>query len=1064
MPEIPEPAHRQENQPATDNEVQRGPWFSVLAKAVISVIVALTVAGIYAAFTIPIAVFPTTNFPRVIIGVDNGVMPINQMMVTITRPLEEAVNTVRGLTLVRSITSRGSAEIDLYFNWHVNMFRTLQRAENAVSRAESSLPPTVRLDIHRLRFSSFPVLAFGITSDTIPDTRLWQIATYDIKPRINRVAGVSSVLVQGSAIPEYDIVPDPARLLRTGITVPEILTAVQRANLIESPGLIAAHHQLVLNLLDSQVHDPAQLADIVVRRTTAGVPIHIGDIADVRLTKQPNYTIVTSDGKPGVLISINRQPGANTVAVDKGVYAEMAQIRKNLPPGIHFSVFYDQGELIREAISSVRDAILIGIVLATLVIVLFLRDWGSSAVAGLVIPITVVITCLILKLLGQTFNLMTLGGLAAAVGLVIDDAIVVIENIVIHRDAGQRRFHAIASSLAELQVPLLGSTATPVVIFLPLILVTGVTGTFFRALAITMTSALLVSLALALTWTPTLSQFLVRRKDTVPPDQQFDEFFSPQDEAARLMAAEEATIGGWMRTIIQQYERLLRFVLGHPWWLAGFALLLVAGSYFSYKSLGSDMLPKMDEGEIVVEYITPPGTSLAETNRIVSHVVQIIRSAPEVIATSRRTGLQLGLAAVTEANTGDISVRLSNHRSRSVFQIMDSLRAKVTAQYPMLDVDFHQTLGDMIGDLSNQPQPVVIKLFCPDAAVLRHWAPIVADRISTIPGIVGVLNGIDNRIASPDTVYHIHPSIVATSGFTPSEVATDANALLDGDVASTPMVVNNRMYDIRVRFPRQYRATPQAMDNTVFLSSMGTTATLGSLATVQHLPGQMEIREENIQRLVEVTARLDSSTSLGQAIPNVKKAVAALHLPPQIRVAYGGTYESQQKSFHDLMLVLVTGLVLVFLVLLFEFRSFSAPISILASAVLSTSGVFLALLITNTDFNISSFMGLIMVVGIVSKNGILLLDADVKFRAAGLSPYDAMIQAGRRRLRPLMMTAVAAVCGMFPLALAIGAGSQMLQPLAIAVIGGILISMLLSLVITPAVHYYMSGHREESPL
>ena len=374
----------------------------------------------------------------------------------------------------------------------------------------------------------------------------------------------------------------------------------------------------------------------------------------------------------------------------------------------------------------------------------------------------------------------------------------------------------------------------------------------------------------------------------------------------------------------------------------------------------------------------------------------------------------------------------------------------------MLDIDPHQMLEDMIGDLSNAPQPVDIKLFSEDPALLRHWAPIVADKISSVPGVVGVLNGIDNTISSPETIYRLNPSIIATSGFAPEEVAADAHALLEGQAVPTPLVLNNRAYDIRVRFPQQNRASPSALANTVLVSATGTTAALGSLATVQNLPGQTEILRENLQRLVEVSARLQGA-SLGQAIVGVKKAVAAAHLPPQIRVEYGGTYASQQQSFGDLLLVLLVGLLLVFLVLLFEFRSFSAPISILASAVLSTSGVFFALLITGIDFNISSFMGLIMVVGIVAKNGILLLDADVKFRAAGMSPRDAMIQAGRRRLRPITMTAVAAIAGMLPLALALGSGSEMLQPLAIAVIGGILISLLLSLIITPVVHYYTAG-------
>lgn len=1044
----------------------RTSWFAVFSKALIALILTAACVGIYCAFSIPTAVFPTTNFPRVVIAVDNGVMPIDQMMVTITRPLEEAVNRVQGLQTVRSITSRGTAEVDLYFNWHVDMFETLERVYAAMSRVQASLPSTVRLEATRLRFSSFPILGIGLTSDTMPATRLWELATYQIKPRLNRVNGVSTVLLQGGEVPEFDITPDPVKLLRSSVTVPDILAAVEQTNLIGSPGLIAAHHDLVLDLIDGQVHDPGEIGNIVVRKTPSGVPVHIADIATTAPGTRPHYTIVTANGKPGVLLSIDRQPGTNTVAVSDAVYKELNLIRQTLPPGVHFSVFYDQSALVKASIASVRDAILIGIVLASIVLVLFLRDWGSSLVAGLVIPVTIAITFIVLKLLGQSFNLMTLGGLAAAVGLVIDDAIVVVENIVIHRDAGEPRTQAIAKALRELRAPLIGSTLTPVIIFLPLILVTGVTGVFFRALAVTMSTALIISLVLALSWTPTLSLYFIRRKYLEqPPAQERSPW--PANETLRLMRAEEASLGRWMRRLLGTYERVLTFSLGHPWWLAGFAALLVAVSWLCYASLGSDLLPKMDEGAFVVDYVMPPGSSLAETNRVVEDALRIIHSIPEVAATSRRTGLQLGLAAVTEANTGDISVMLRTHRSRTVFQIMDEVQARVNQQDPILDIDPHQTLEDMIGDLTNAPQPIDIKLFSEDPALLSHWAPIVADGIAKVPGVVGVLNGIDNTISSPETIYHLNPSIIATSGFTPQEVATDAQALLEGKAATNPLVLNNRAYDIRVRFPQQNRDSQAAMNDTVLVSASGTTAALGSLATIQNLPGQTEILRENLQRLVEVSARLQG-TSLGPAIAGVKKVVTSLNLPPQIRVEYGGTYASQQQSFGDLLLVLLTGLLLVFLVLLFEFRTFSAPLSILTSAVLSTSGVFFALLITGTDFNISSFMGLIMVVGIVAKNGILLLDAEVNFLAAGLTPQEAMLQAGRRRLRPIAMTAIAAVAGMLPLALGIGAGSEMLQPLAIAVIGGILISMVLSLIITPVVHYHVTrgcfSHPQEHAL
>lgn len=1042
---------------STDEPRSRPPaaWFAAYSKAIIAVILALSLVGGYLASNIPIAVFPNTNFPRVLIAIDNGVMPIDQMLVTVTRPIEEAVNSVQGLKSVYSITSRGTAEIDLFFDWNVDMFQTLQLVYAAISRAQGSLPPTAKVDAARMQFSSFPILGFGLTSDTMPATKLWELATYQVKPRLNRVNGVATVTVQGGAVPEFEIVPDPVKLLRASVTVTEILDALRRTNLIQSPGLIPDNHKLVLDLMDGQVHDPGEIANIVIKQTPARIPVRIADVATVSPSIRPVYTAVTANGKPGVLLNINRQAGTNTVGVADGVYREFSLLKQSLPPGVAISVFYDQAQLVKDAINSVRDAILIGIALACIVLVIFLRDWGSSLVAGLVIPVTMALTFVVLKLLGETFNLMTLGGLAAAVGLVIDDAIVVVENIVIHRDAGQGRTQAVQSALRELMVPLIGSTTTPVVIFLPLILITGVTGTFFRALAITMSSALIASLLLALTWTPTLSLYFVRRKDTVMPESQIEELSSTVEETKRMMEAEEASVGGFMKHVIAIYERFLTFVLARPLWLAIFAAALIVMSYFCYSSLGSNLMPKMDEGNFTLDYIMPPGSSLTETDRVVSQVVQTLHTIPEVTATSRRTGLQLGLAAVTEANSGDISVNLSNKKSRDIYAIMDEVQAKVTQQQPALEIDMHQTLEDMIGDLTSAPQPVLIKLFSEDPALLRQWAPLVADKIATVPGVVGVLNGIDNRISGPEMVYHIRPSVTATSGFTPEEVATDANALLQGQTVPTPLVVNSRAYDIRIRFPEQNRVSPEAMNNTVLVSSTGTTAALGSLATIENLPGQTEIIRENLQRLVEVTARLQG-TSLGQAIVGVKTAVAALNLPPQIRVEYGGTYATQQQSFRDLLLVLFAGLLLVFLVLLFEFRTFSAPISILASAVLSTAGVFLALMITGTDFNISSFMGLIMVVGIVSKNGILLLDADVKFRAGGLSPRDAMIQAGRRRLRPIVMTAVAAVAGMLPLALALGAGSQMLQPLAIAVIGGILISMLLSLVITPAVHYYLT--------
>ena len=1056
-------------------------WIARHSRPVIFLILTLALLGAYLAFTIPISVFPSTNFPRVLIGVDNGVMPIDQMMVTVTRPIEEAVNSVPGLLQVRSITSRGSAEVDLFFRWDVDMFQTLQYVNAALSRVQPELPASAKVEAHRMTFASFPIIGYSLTSDTMPQTKLWEVATYEMKPRLNRLDGVSTVVIQGGREPEFHITPDPSKLLAAGVTVSDILEAVRRTNLIDSPGLLEQNHQLYLGLVNGQVRTPEQIANAVVKNTPAGIPVRIGDIGTVAPGVKPIYTIVTANGKPAVLLNINRQPDGNTVQVAQEVHDEIERIRKTLPPGIRIEPFYDQSIIVNESIKSVRDAILLGLILASIILVVFLRDWGTSLVAGLVIPVTIAVTFIALKVMGETFDLMTLGGLAAAVGLVIDDAIVVVENIVLHRDTGQGRVEAIESALKEITVPLIGSTITPVVVFVPLIVITGVTGVFFRALAVTMTVALLTSLGLALTWTPDLSQYLIqRRRETNGGERSRSQLHETtisaastigpgEPDAQKLLATEEAHLGGFFLRIVNFHERWLRRALERPRLLLIFSLALVVVSYVCYRFSGSDLLPEMDEGGFVLDYIMPAGSSLAETNRVVGHVEQMLREIPEVESTSRRTGLQLGLAAVTEANTGDVLVKLKSKRDRGIDEVIADMRAKIKQEEPALDVEFTQVLQDMIGDLTSVPEPIQIKLFSPDAKLLEEWAPKVADAISPdektgkggIKGVVDVRNGIENTISGPAVTFNVDPSVAARAGFTAEEVALDASAILEGEPAPTPVVTNDRAYTLRVRFPAANRASLQAMRDTLLVSSTGHTATLGALANMIEIPGQTEIRRENLQRDVAVTARLEGR-DLGSGMADVKRVVAGLHIPSSIRVEYGGTYEEQQRSFHDLVMVLILAILLLFIVLLFEFGTFAAPVAILASALLSTSGVFIALLITNTTFNISSFMGMIMVIGIVAKNGILLLDADQRMQALGMTAEEAILQAGRRRLRPIVMTAMATVAGMLPLAFALGAGSQMLQPLAIAVIGGVLVSMVLSLIITPAVHFSLSGKRMQA--
>ncbi len=1044
--------------PDASQSTDKSFWLTRLSSPIFFFLIALTAIGIYAAFQVPISVFPNTNFPRVVIGVDNGVMPPEQMQVTITKPIEDAVNAVPGLRTVRSTTSRGSAEISLFFDWNVDMFHTLQLADAALSKVQQTLPSTAKITTNRLTFATFPILGYALTADdqgnkTVSQTQLWEIAAYDLKPPLNRVEGVSTVLIQGGKVPEYHIIPDLSRLQASGVTLMDLVNGVQSANIIDSPGLYEGDHQLYLGLIGAQAHSAEELGNLVIKSTPAGAPIHVQDVARVEPASLPVYTSVTSNGKPAVLLNIARQPISNTVQVANGVAKQVALLRQKLPPGVHLESFYDQSQLVRESISSVRDAILIGLLLACIILFLFLHDWRSSIVAGLVIPVTVAVTILFLWLSGESFNLMTLGGLAAAIGLVIDDAIVVVENIVVHRDAGESRTDAVRKALKEISLPLIGSTITPVVVFLPLIAVTGVTGSFFRALAITMTAALLTSLLLALTWTPALSLVLLGERKTKAKSDTSIESETPAEGANPVP-------GKFMCRVLAIHARALTWALARPILLGMICLALVIGGYFSYTSLGSDLLPEMDEGGFILDYIMPAGSSLTETNRVLAHVEHILHETPEVEITSRRTGLQMGLAAVTEANYGDFTVKLRSKRSRPIDEVIADIREEIKKTEPELDIEFTQVLQDMINDLSNSPEPIQIKLFSSNQAQLNDLGPKVQAAISKIPGVVDTQNGVDNTLSGPATSFQISPVLAARYGFTPQEVAEDATAILDGLPTTEPLIVNGRPYTIRVRLPEESRSSLAAIQNSVFNSSTGHTATLGDMAQITQLPPQNEIRRENLQQDIIVSGRLEGA-DLGSAMVKVRAVVDGMHLPSSVRVAYGGTYEEQQKSFRDLLRVLILALVLVFGVLLAEFRNLSAPIAILTSSILSMTGVVLALMMTRTGFNVASFMGLIMVIGIVAKNGILLLDADERLRAEGLGPREAMLQAAQRRLRPIVMTAIAAVCGMLPLAFALGSGSEMLKPLAIGVIGGIFISVGLSLIVTPVVYYLLTAHRHQ---
>ncbi|HSE21966.1 MAG TPA: efflux RND transporter permease subunit [Pyrinomonadaceae bacterium] len=997
------------------------------SRAIVVIVGLLCAAGVYAAWHLPIAVFPQTDFPRIVIIVDNGEAPASQTLVSVTRPIEEAMNGIPGIARIKSKTARGSSEINLYFDWNGNIIQELQLVQARMSQLLPSLPQSAEIrNIERLTFAVFPVTGYSLTSDKRDISTLRDLATYIVRPQLARLPGVAVVGVAGGKTKEFHVTIDPERLTAHNVSSQQVVEAIRNANIIVSPGLIEENHQLELALVSGQAKRSDELNNIVVA-TVNSAPVRVADVATVAPGVEPEYTIVTADGHPAALVNINRQPDANTVAVVDEVKAALSSMQGQLPKDVRVAAYYDQSLLVRESINSVRDSILIGLLLSIVILFAFLRNWGTTFVAILVIPVTVLVTFLAMWLARLSFDLMTLGGVAAAIGLVIDDAIVVVENIYTHMANGQSRRAAVQSAVSEITVPIIGSTITPVVVFLPLTLLTGVTGVFFRSLALTMTVALLTSLVLALCFTPVLADRFVK---------------------ARPESLNEENHGRFLGAIIFRYESLLSFALDNRWVVVLTMAIVLAGSYAIYKSLGSEFLPEFDESAFVLDYLAPPGSSLTETDRMLKHVEELLLKTREIESYSRRTGLEMGLF-VTEPNTGDFAVKLKPGHKRSTEAVVTELREQIAESEPSLDVEFVGILPDVIGDLQGNPEPIEVKLFSEDANALQTEADEVEASIKKVSGVVDTLNGV--VISGPAVTFKIDPLKAAQFGVTSSDVANTVTTAMSGEAASS-ILQQDRLITVRVIFPADVRTSIDKVKALQVRSVSGQLFRLDQVADIEYDKGQAEIERENLRQMVAVTGRLEGR-DLGTAIGEIQSRLAKdIKLPPGMTVEYGGLYQEQQSSFRELAMALVLAVVLVFITLLIEFRSFAHPLAIVTGAVLALSGVLLALLITRSTLNVVSLMGMIMIVGIVAKNGILMLDAVEEHRAAGDDLRQALLRSGRRRFRPVLMTSLAAMLGMLPLALSIGAGSELLQPLAIAVIGGLTVALGLSLIVTPTVY------------
>ena len=1028
------------------------------SRAVLVMVALLCAAGLYAAWQLPIAIFPSTDFPRIVIIVDNGVAPAPQTLVSVTRPIEEAMNGIPGIQRIKSKTSRGSSEISLFFSWSVDIRQSLQLVQARLSQLASSLPPTAQIrNVERLTFAVFPVTGYSLTSDTRDLASLRDIATYTIRPQLARLPGIATVGVAGGKVPEFHVTIDPDRLAAHNVSVQQVVDAVHNSNIITSPGLIEENHQLELALISGQAKKPEELDGIVVA-TVNNAPVTLADVATVGAGVEPQYTLVTAyPGKPAVLLNTNRQPDANTVAVVDEVKAALAAMRGQIPKDIKIAPYYDQSLLVRDSMNSVRDSILIGLLLSVVILFAFLRNWGSTFVAVLVIPVTVLATFLAMWLAGLSFDLMTLGGVAAAIGLVIDDAIVVVENIYTHMARGQSRRQAVQDAISEITVPIIGSTITPVVVFLPLTLLTGVTGSFFRSLALTMAVALLTSLVLALSFTPVLAERLVRAKRRGGENEDLDQQTN-EESLANGREKEEEERGRILGSIIRRYDWVLGHALDHRLLVLIIIAVVLAGSYLLYRSLGSEFLPAFDESAFILDYWAPAGSSLSETDRMLHHVEDLLRQTPEIESYSRRTGLELGLF-ITEPNRGDFAVKLKPGHKRATEDVIADLRKQVAETEPALEVEFVGILSDVIGDLTSSPEPIEIKLFSSDENALHQKADEVEEAIKKVQGVVDTKNGV--IVSGPALTFNIDPQRASRFGVTATDVANTITTAMSGDAASS-ILQQDRLIAVRVIFPPGARKSLETVRALRVRSTSGALFRLDQVADIEYDKGQTEIEREGLRETVAVSGRLEGK-DLGTAIAEIQTLLSrGVKLPPGMTIEYGGLYHEQQSSFAELALSLVLAIVLVFLTLLIEFHSFAHPISIVTGAVLALGGVLLGLFITGTTLNVVSLMGMIMVVGIVAKNGILMLDAVEDHLAAGDTLREALLRSGRRRFRPVLMTSLAAILGMLPLALALGSGAELLQPLAIAVIGGLAVALLLSLVVTPTVYAMLSGEHRQS--
>jgi CzcA family heavy metal efflux pump len=1002
-------------------------WIQSHRRSILFLLAVLALGGVASSLKLPVSLFPDVQFPRVRVDLNAGDRPAERMAIEVTWPIEEAVRAVPGVVSVRSTTSRGSAEVSINFEWGLDMVKAMLQVESAINEVMPSLPKGTNFTVRRMDPTVFPVLSYSLTSDTRSLVELRDIALYQLRPILSTVTGVAKVGVQGGSQEEYRVTVSPAKLASYSLSLDDVASALSASNVITAVGRLEDHYKLYLVISDTRFKSITEIQKTVLRSGKSGLVL-LQDVAVVSKETVPNWTRVTADGHDAVLLQVYQQPGGNTVEIARGLKTKLAGFMKQLPPGVRIANWYDQSRLILASAGSVRDAILIGVVLASIILLLFLRNLKITLIAIISVPSVLAATVLLLFVLHQSFNIMTLGGMAAAVGLIIDDTIVMVEHI-IRRLRGSSGDHhdKVMDAATEFIKPLSGSSCATIVIFAPLAFLSGVTGAFFRALSLTMASSLLISYLIAWLAVPLLADHLLNPKD-----------------------AEQKEGGLITEKIHAFYDAIMNRFLSRPRLVLIPVILLILAGLFCYKHVGSGFMPAMDEGGFILDYLSAPGTSLSETDRLLRQVEKILKNTPEVETYSRRTGLQLG-GGLTEPNQGDFFIRLKPFPRRPIDEVMDDVRSRVEKYVPGLQIEMAQLMEDIIGDLTAVPQPIEIKIYSDDGKLLGKLGPEVADAISKIPGVVDVKNGI--VFAGDALTITVDRDKAALEGVDPGSVTKMVEANLSG-LVTTQIEKEPKMVGVRVWIPKDARATERDLRRLQLRAPDGHIFPLNRIAAINVITGQPEITRDDLKRMVAVTGRI-SGRDMGAVIRDVKKVLNRPGVIPKgIYYDLGGLYRQQQIAFAGLIAVFAAAVALVFLLLLYLYESFRISGVILFTTLLSVTAVFLGLWLTGTELNISSMMGMTMIVGISTEVAIFYVSEyyDV---APGMEQAEALKAAGRNRMRPIAMTIFAAILALLPLALGIGQGAAMQQPLAVAIISGLIVELPLVLLVLPVMFHIL---------